>query len=389
MKHYLLESLAPLVCRSGRPFGTQADADDINFPLPSAAAGLMRSQHLEAQGWILDAETENSTRGRLRDDQHHALQQLASKGPFLAQEDRDGNITVLVPKPADALYLQERTTNKTNIHRLRPAPWPHDADGCDLPPGLLPVQLQNTVKGKPQPGPAYWPLEHSLRWQRGESLNFADLPAHTLPIETRTHVQIDRERDAAAEGRLYQTAAYDLQAARKSHHQGWEERAYRLLIQSEVDSNSPLVRLGGEGRLSRCRQIPPDPAFTPAADLAATINASRGLRLTLLTPAIFQHGWRPGWLDDTLHGTLPHTDIRVRLHACAIERWQPVSGWDMHHHRPKATRKAVAAGAVYWLETLTPADHIAALAFTAISDDPQTQRDGFGIVSIAAWHTPT
>ena len=52
-------------------------------------------------------------------------------------------------------------------------------------------------------------------------------------------------------------------------------------------------------------------------------------------------------------------------------------------------RKAVAAGAVYWLETLTPADHIAALAFTAISDDPQTQRDGFGIVSIAAWHTPT
>ena len=48
MKHYLLEPLAPLVCRSGRPFGTQADADDINFPLPSAAAGLMRSQHLKA-----------------------------------------------------------------------------------------------------------------------------------------------------------------------------------------------------------------------------------------------------------------------------------------------------------------------------------------------------
>lgn len=387
MKHYLFEPLAPLVCRSGRPFGTQSDTDDINFPLPSAAAGLMRSQYLQEQGWLTEAG--EGRRGHLRDEQHHALQQLAAKGPFLAREDGNGDITVLVPKPADALYLRDRDTDQTVLHRLRPVPWHHDADGCDLPPGLLPVCLDNNHKGKPQPGPAYWPLAHSLRWQRGETLNYDDLPAlPTLPVETRTHVEIDRDRDSAAEGRLYQTAAYDLQAARRQHHGGWESSAYRLLILSEVDSHAAYARFGGEGRLSRYRRVPPDPAFTPAANLADNINAARGLRLTLLTPAIFRHGWCPGWLDDTLHGTLPHTGIRVRLRACVIERWQPVSGWDMHHHRPKAMRKAVAAGAVYWFETLTNAEDITPLAFAPISDDPQARRDGFGIASLAAWHNP-
>ena len=49
-------------------------------------------------------------------------------------------------------------------------------------------------------------------------------------------------------------------------------------------------------------------------------------------------------------------------------------------------RKAVAAGAVYWFELLSEnADGIEALAFSSISDHPQDQKDGFGIVNIAPW----
>ncbi len=42
MNSYFLDALAPLVFRSGKPFGAQSDTDDIQFPLPSAAAGLVR-----------------------------------------------------------------------------------------------------------------------------------------------------------------------------------------------------------------------------------------------------------------------------------------------------------------------------------------------------------
>ena len=153
MKHYLLESLAPLVCRSGRPFGTQADADDINFPLPSAAAGLMRSQHLEAQGWILDAETENSTRGRLRDDQHHALQQLASKGPFLAQEDRDGNITVLVPNRQTPSTCKNAPPTKPTFTACVPPRGPTMPTAVTCRPASCPSSYKTPSKANPNPAP--------------------------------------------------------------------------------------------------------------------------------------------------------------------------------------------------------------------------------------------
>lgn len=44
---YLIESLAPLVFRSGKPFGSIASAQDATFPLPSATAGLIRAVHVE------------------------------------------------------------------------------------------------------------------------------------------------------------------------------------------------------------------------------------------------------------------------------------------------------------------------------------------------------
>ncbi|HHK5603868.1 TPA: hypothetical protein ACQUJM_000121 [Neisseria polysaccharea] len=44
MNSYFLDTSAPLVFRSSKPFGAQSDIDDIQFSLPSAAAGLVRAQ---------------------------------------------------------------------------------------------------------------------------------------------------------------------------------------------------------------------------------------------------------------------------------------------------------------------------------------------------------
>ena len=58
----------------------------------------------------------------------------------------------------------------------------------------------------------------------------------------------------------------------------------------------------------------------------------------------------------------------------------------MQEHSPKAMRKAVAAGAIYWFEIISgDPQELTELMMQSVSDDQQDQHDGFGIVSIAPW----
>lgn len=384
MNSYFLDALAPLVFRGGKPFGAQSDTDDIQFPLPSAAAGLVRTQIMRQNGWDWDGEAQGS-RARLSDKQVEELRQTAAQGAFLAKQDASGRLKILLPKPADALYLKNKETDKTELVRLAPkafdgetvADFPHE--------GLLPVQIQSPIKGKPQSGAAYWDLEDVLAWQSGKKLTFEEVGkrgAQSLPVEARTHVGISRATLAAEEGRLFQTAAYDLAAPALAHHQGWEDTRYGFVIRTQADlQDGSLVRFGGEGRLSRLDKISDD-VFRRPENIA-----SNGFTLTLLTPALFENGWLPAWLDGkTLTGTLPHTGLQVRLRAAAIDRWQPVSGWDLQQHAPKAMRKAVAAGAVYWFEIQSgDAAELAHAQWQAFCDNGQDCKDGFGIGLIGQW----
>ncbi|MBF1294158.1 MAG: type III-B CRISPR module-associated protein Cmr3 [Neisseria sp.] len=386
MNSYFLDALAPLVFRSGKPFGAQSDTDDIQFPLPSAAAGLVRTQIMWQSGCDWDSKTQGN-RAKLSDAQVDELRQIAVQGAFLAKQDISDDLRILLPKPANALYLKNKETDKTELVRLAPQAFGSNT-AADFPQAdLLPVQIQSSIKGKPQSGATYWDLADLLAWQNGGKLVFEDINkrgAQSLPIETRTHVGINRETLAAEDGRLFQTAAYDFAESVREHHQGWESHRYGFVIRTAADlQDNSVVRFGGEGRLSRLNKISDDVFKQP--EYAYT----NGLTLTLLTPALFHKGWLPGWLDSqTLTGTLPHTNLKVKLRATAIDRWLPVSGWDLQQHAPKAMRKAVAAGAVYWFEIQSgnPAE-LAQAQWQAFSDNGQDCRDGFGIGLIGPWQS--
>lgn len=85
-----------------------------------------------------------------------------------------------------------------------------------------------------------------------------------------------------------------------------------------------------------------------------------------------------------MEGKLPDSEIKVRLKAAAIDRWQAVSGWDSLLWQPKAIRKAVSAGSVYWFELVDAIDlpTLQRLA-TPIAEDYYDQNDGFGMALIA------
>ena len=121
--------------------------------------------------------------------------------------------------------------------------------------------------------------------------------------------------------------------------------------------------------------------------LASQIREAGGLSLTLLTPALFTEGWYPTWLDEKLEGTPPGCDgLRLKLRAAAIDRWQPHSGWDLAQQSPRAGRKLVPAGAVFWFQILQDDDNaLNVLWLNHISDQEQDRRDGFGLALPQPW----
>ena len=400
--NYLIEPLAPLVFRSGKPFGSQASAADVIFPMPSAAAGLIRATSINQKKADIDEHS-------VEDVTYQPYQQILaikSTGPYLARFDESlQHVEILVPKPADALYFEAQTDNADNdeanakIQLVRLTPKALDADcGSDLPDGLLPLQMETAIKDKPKPGVAYWTLEHLKKWQAGHNIDFDTLQNQgitQLPIDLRTHVAIDSKSKATKTGQLFQTASFDfgytkIEGENTGGRSVWCDHRLGFIVQTEQSLNEDMVTFGGERRLSRFVPINISENFydDSAEALLKKINDANGFRLTFLTPCIFANGYLPTWLDATTKkGVLPHTDTTVSLKACAIDKWQPVSGWDSILWKPKAMRKAISSGSVYWFaldRELSMAD-LEQMLYHVWSDDNQDKNDGFGSAIIAPW----
>jgi CRISPR-associated protein Cmr3 len=375
MKTYQIEPMAPLVFRSGRPFG-EGSRDGANFPWPSSVAGMLRTASMDRQEWQADG---------LSDEQQTELLKLAATGPFLAR--RQGKrVTVMVPKPADGLYLLEN--EKTVLFRLAPGSYPAGC-GSDLPAGLSPVVLDpSSPKSKPQKGPEFWPLDRLLAWRRNEAVEFGGLADAAPLVETRTHVGIDRASLAAASGKLFQVQGLDFGRVRKERG-GYGEEDWLLLAGFEGKLSEGSVTLGGERRLSWLASMGNDPLVLPE-DHAKALRNSGGLAITLATPALFEEGWKPAWLGKEMEGEVPGIPgLKLRLKAAAVERWQGVSGWDLKKKTPKLARKAVAAGATYWFEIIgTPQEGWEKKLWLApLSDSEQDRLDGFGLAIAGPWDT--
>lgn len=404
MTNYLIEPLTPLVFRSGKPFGSQASAADVIFPLPSAAAGLIRTTSINQKQVSIDEHAIKEVANQL----YQQVLSIKAKGPYLARFDESlQHIEILVPKPADALYFEAKADNNeenstsAKVQLVRLTPKTLDADcGSDLPDGLLPVQMEQPIKGKPKPGPTYWTLEHLKKWQAGNNIDMDALQREgvsQLPIDLRTHVAIDSKSKASKTGQLFQTASFDFgytktEGENTDGRSIWKDHRLGFVIQTDQRLDEDMVTFGGERRLSKFSPIDRlDSLYDDSLEeLLNKLNAAKGFRLTFLTPCIFSNGYLPTWLDATTKkGILPNTATPVCLKACAIDKWQPVSGWDSILWKPKAMRKAVSSGSVYWfsLDSKLDLSDMSQLLHHVWSDDSQDKRDGFGSAIIAPWQS--
>ncbi|OBX80521.1 type III-B CRISPR module-associated Cmr3 family protein [Faucicola atlantae] len=390
MNSYLIESLAPLVFRSGKPFGSKMSAQDMIFPLPSAGAGLIRSLAI-TQGKIDFTEH----RCQLDNPNYQQLLSIKSYGVYLAEygdEKDDKPIKLLVPKPANSLCMEQENGEKTII-RLAPKSIDDDC-GSDLPEHLLHIQTVDEqgnfkeVKGKPKNDINYWSLDDVVAWQKGDVLTYEQIKNNgvtSIPTDIRTHVAIDDATLSSEDGRLFQTASYDLGYQAKPTHQGFEDKRLGFVIFSDQALDEDLATLGGERRLSNFKETQVSLPNAIQQEDVDNINQAKGFSITFITPCIFAKGYLPSWIDEaTMTGKLPDSDIEVRLKAVSIDRWQAVSGWDSLLWQPKAMRKAVSAGSVYWFELVDTIDLPTLQRLSMpLAEDRYDQNDGFGMAVIA------
>ncbi|MCC6343669.1 MAG: type III-B CRISPR module-associated protein Cmr3 [Bryobacterales bacterium] len=358
----------PIIARDGRPFGSgQANRmRTLSWPLPQTLAGSFRT--------LLGKHA-----GGFNDEVITKLLSIPVHGPLPLHNDN-----LYLPRPFDLV------ASEVAAYRSRPNPNPAPGASTNSPALLscvtaLPPDLDHQFK------PIYLPPFVSLPWMTKWLLE-APLPDSAFlpapPIETRTHASLNADTGAAEDHLLYTTEGLacpeGLQMICRT------DPSPLIEVNGAINQLHPL---GGERRLAHwltgtlCNA-----RWSCPLDIRQALSTSRHIRLVLATPGMFSAGWLPGWLANNKF--VPGTRVRLRLISACVERWQAISGWNLRRGSefgPKAIRRLVPSGSVYFCELVEPestadaAGQLAAHWLQSVSDSDQDANDGFGLALWGIW----
>jgi CRISPR-associated protein Cmr3 len=376
----LIEPRDPVIFRDGKPSLAGLPIRSMEWPMPSAVAGAIRTRLGRATNY------DDATVRRLLEVRH--------LGPLPAIHNGAG-WQLAVPAPADAVVF--RDGGQLTIEPLRPARL-KDSDGADAPDGLAPVLMKATTRNRPHRGKPYedltfWKLDDALEWlgHAGSDTFDATLGRfgyEKLPSQRRVHLEVNDETQAAEEGALFSTEGLEFAKGPDREpppHELGDIR--RVAICSRVESGdgwAPIegfAPLGGERRLAHWWEEEVEWGKPPGKLLDGLV------RLQLLTPAYFLDGWKPRWLNEGAPKGVE--GLRLKLIAAALPRAVAHSGWDMSkpagtpaEKRAKPARFLVPAGSVYFFEAQGDARQ---LWLKSISEGEREPNEGFGLVLVGEW----
>lgn len=386
----------PLIARDGRPFGAGQGnrMRGLPWPLPSVVAGSFRTALVKS-----NPDLDFSWQKFKQED----LLKVAVAGVFPVH-----GCELYLPAPNDA--VAEPNGNGKGIkflHRVVPQPI---TGSCDLPEnGLQPVMLSESQANedfKPAEVPAWWPVGKYAGWLLGNDVCFDSSFLRGPFQETRDHVCLDAERGAAAEGQIFATAGLNVTRLPRFGVDGsrpLHERLAEITLSGRMTIPASETAftigqqfgiwhpLGGERRMVHWQQEEAETTgWNCPASIRSALSTATKIRMVLATPAVFKDGWKPGWLTRGLEGEL--SGVKLKLVGASIGRWKAVSGWSLavtkdQPRGPKPIRRMVPAGSVYFFELIQGnASQLAEkMWLQSVSDDPQEQRDGFGLALWGTW----
>ena len=381
----------PVLVRDGRPFGPDpgARAESLPFPFPSTIAGAVRERHGEKRGGF-------GTNGVTPD----VVRKLPVQGPFLVQFAVDGTTDadqLLLPAPHDSLLLQKPDAKTGYRCWLRPLTVGGDvrSDLDDSSDALWYVGPSKPEKTKPfakAPTFWWWPVYRAwLEDPRDGAIDDAGLGIRGLTKDSRVHVRVDPESSTAVEGFLFQTSGVEFSRRTRGTTQSLPEWALAdtvslgLFVTTTAEMDEGLGSLGGERRTVFWKSAAAIDLPGCSEHIKESIRRDQSCRMILGTPGVFEGGWKPllEWL------AISHLQINVK--GAVVSRYDVVSGWDYAVKKPKATRRLVPAGAVYYLSLAGSSAEaidrfIQKVWLQPVSDAAQDRLDGFGIALLGTWN---
>ena len=345
-----------LFFRDGRPFslGEETWADGIFPPLPSSIYGALRTAYFAQNGEaIAKANTTDDPTQNLN-ILHYCL---FCEGKFC------------YPLPLDLVHLKE-ISERDKMEEARK--------------NRFKVFLLSLMKNEFVSSKSYLPYLLSSE-KFVESLEQGYISQ--ISLEQYLH-GLEYEFDAFKIDR-YITSEPKIGIARDDRlHTTQEGRLYRvdmkratnltLVVEFEgLEKLNPtgFMKLGGEGKVVHYRE-----GSIPKIQQPEVKN--KRFKLYLATPGLLKNGWLPAWIDpDTLEGIYPETQVRVKLITAAVGKHLYVGGFDMKEKKPKAMRRAVPAGSVYYFEVMDDVaeDQWKLIKSVRFCDYDDLRKEGFGL----------
>ncbi len=358
-----IEALDTLFFRDGKPFSMGDDtwANGMFPPLPSVLYGALRTAYMAQKNIPIDeiiGKTEN-----LR------IKQIAYKVTTKLRDSRNTPTDLSYPIPLDLVmetdlnedtkkyaekYNSFDTKLATQIEKisshLNDFAYQNEKllscveDVENIEDGVITdASINNYLKGK---------IKSAIQ---------ATKISDAYKIESKMGIGRQNETHTTEEGKLYRVNML-------------RPNDIKICIEFEgLDdfAEKGLLRLGAENKLATFEKISIEKLPIPQ-------NLEKEFKIYLSTPAIFDNGYYPTQI-------FKNANVEVELLTCAVGKYLNVGGFDMQKREPKPMQKAVPAGSVYYyrLKSGNLQDLLNELQTNGISENQQSQKEGFGIAYIA------
>ncbi|MGE5573037.1 MAG: type III-B CRISPR module-associated Cmr3 family protein [Bacteroidota bacterium] len=344
--------------RGGTPFTAGEDSflPSVFPPNPSVMQGVVRTAIMKAHGIDFNeyrkgncsvcgcTVSECKVLSVTGSASTHDDMRLDVTGPFLTYEVPGGSKRRLFRAPADLVRTDE------GIGALRPSDTPIDTD-------MGRVCLPLSPKGCK-------PLERSwldeiglLRYLKGQSPTPEQVHAEKDLLGKEPRMGIARKRDTRA---VQRGMLYAVEHVRLKQGYGLGAR-----VRNCPGVNLPeMVKLGGEGRLSRLVTEPwkeiSSYGIAEAIDSGPGLFGQHGFKLVFLSPVRFEGGsWLPEGFKERARDGVRTWEGRIRGIECSLvsmcaDRPVRLGGWSMATSRQKPRHSYIPAGSVLYFVTERP-----------------------------------
>ncbi len=396
MNAYQLTPVDTLFFRDAPPMqaGAGSGGHGARWPLPTMLHEALRARLLRESGASLEdakrithSKSGRDGERRVREVVSDKFRSLRTLGPFPC---RAGEI--YLPMPHDLV-----PGPKKMLHYLRPSASAAGKSNWPMS-GLRPL-LSPCAPSK-EKLPEWVPLSWYRRYLSGENPLPLPKKVEWMHTESRIGIALNDETGTAEESKLY-----------ASEHLRLDDDVtlwFQASLSERDADNTPfgldpcldeVMTLGGEGRMARLGE-----SGIAGLNLPPPSGAGRQVKWTLLTHAVFLHGWRPDWIGENGRVLLPkgpagrkpgepRKDWRMRVRdlpsigaslvAAAVSKPVCFSGWDQSGFKdeagnlkpgPKPTMLAVPAGSAYYFDADSEADAAALVEALHL----RTRSDCFG-----------